>query len=862
MYGWLAEALEDGALVVTANRRLAGVLSEHYAQQQLQAGNKAWPSPAIRPWPDWVREELAEADISQVLPARLTSHQSRVLWEQCLRQQIPDPLLNIGGVVGQARDAWQLMHDYCVPLEEVERAARGRDQGVFVRAARAYRASLADEDWTDDAAATSLFARLLGNGAAPTPDKLVLAGFDRQTPAAERVLDALRGNGCRVSVVERGNAPARCRLTRFEDPEAELRAAGAWARRRLTDNPQQSVAIVAMHLERDAGRSARLVREGLAPGWQLGGRRYQMAVNVSYGQRLSLFPVIATALLALRWLHEDIRSTELSRLLRSDALGPGEWGERSRMELELRRWPDMQWSPERARRILYGNTESDSGWARILASLEAMRGDSSGVRRPSGWAMRFDEVLQALQWPGEMALDSVDFQLHNRWRELLNELARLDLVIASLTLGEALGRLRILAGETIFQPENREGLVQLLGPLEAAGMEFDHLLVCGLSSANWPPPGRPAALLSRDLQREHAMPDADPGDTLAYARRVLLRLAASGSNLACSFPLSEADAEQQASGLLAELGPAEDGSWKDPGWYAQAQTGTAMAVPVTGDEAPPVAEDESVTGGATTVNYQLMDPFSAFAFGRLGVRPIAPIMSGLPPNIRGSIIHRAVNALYHDRPTRAEIETGVAAGLDQRLPEILRYAFGWLEGRADPVLRQLLELEKRRVGNLLRSVVDLDLGRSDFRIAELEVPVTLELGNVKLGLRIDRVDSLAQGGGAAIIDYKTGRRRQFLNAGHEPTDGQLVAYTMALDEPVAELAFMNIDSRRVDYAGAGRDLTPDIDWDAELAGWQDDIRNAMRLFEQGDVRINGAFPAKDSRSFALLSRVRELQHGH
>ncbi|NNK36919.1 MAG: hypothetical protein HKP03_00445, partial [Xanthomonadales bacterium] len=508
MYNWLAEDLEDGALVVTANRRLANVLSDHYAQLQVQAGSKAWPSPAIRSWPDWLREMLAAADISQSLPARLSSHQSRVLWERCLRQQISSPLLNIGAVVGQARDAWQLIHDYCVSLDDVERAARGRDQGIFVRAARTFEAGLAAEDWIDDAGATRLVTQLVKSGATHVPAKLMLAGFDRQTPATKRLLDALRDKGCQVGAVATLKGPARRAMSSFEDSGAELRAAGAWARDLLTENPEHTVAIVAMNLERDAERCARLVREGLAPGWQLGGHRYRMAVNVSYGQRLGGFPMIATALLALRWLHEDIKSVELSRLLRSDSLGKGEGGDRSRMELELRRWPEMQWSPERASRVLCREEHAGSEWTRMLEALEAMRADKPGSQSPSGWAMHFHEVLQALNWPGDSSLDSVEFQLHNRWRELLNELARLDLVIASLSLGEALVRLRVLAGETIFQPENREGLVQLLGPLEAAGMEFDHLLVCGLSNANWPPPGRPAALLSRELQREYSMPDS------------------------------------------------------------------------------------------------------------------------------------------------------------------------------------------------------------------------------------------------------------------------------------------------------------------------------------------------------------------
>ena len=46
-----------------------------------------------------------------------------------------------------------------------------------------------------------------------------------------------------------------------------------------------------------------------------------------------------------------------------------------------------------------------------------------------------DETLKQLNWPGEAVLDSVDFQLINRWRELLNDLARLQLVVPSMTIG-------------------------------------------------------------------------------------------------------------------------------------------------------------------------------------------------------------------------------------------------------------------------------------------------------------------------------------------------------------------------------------------------------------------------------------------
>ena len=233
------------------------------------------------------------------MPARLNVHQSRVLWERCLRREISSPLLNIAAVINQARDAWTLLHDYCVTLDEAGKAARGRDQGIFARAARRFQASLTEQDWVDEAGLPALAAHLVERGATPLPGKLVLAGFDRQTPAVLRLLDVLRKRGCGVDMVNVGRATATARVASFEDTDAELRAAGAWARERLTRHPSASVAIVATHLERDAERSARLVREGLAPGWQTGSRLHHMAVNVSYGRRLGQFPMIATALLAL-----------------------------------------------------------------------------------------------------------------------------------------------------------------------------------------------------------------------------------------------------------------------------------------------------------------------------------------------------------------------------------------------------------------------------------------------------------------------------------------------------------------------------------------------------------------------------------
>jgi len=864
MYDWLTESLQGSSLVVTGNRRLARALIDHHASSQVESGRKAWRSPHILAWQDWLKELLATAELVAPLPTRLNMHQSRILWERCLRREISDPLVNTAALVRQSQETWTKLNEYCVPLEQVTGSAQGRDQRIFASAAMSYRSILDREGWVDDASIAALAAQLLRDGQAVAAGTLTFAGFDRFTPVALMLQDVLCATGSRIVDIRPPVPDRKGQVAAYENGDAEMRAAGAWARQALLDSSEQNVAIVTSQLERDSERTARLIREALAPGWQIAGRSHETTVNVSYGKRLSAYPAIAVALNWLRWSHEDIGSRDLSLLLRSPACGDGGMGGRSRLDIELRRLPIMSWSPKRFLKSFIRTSphaKSEDWFARVR-TLQAFRESAPGRDSPSQWAIRINTLLDKLNWPGNAALDSVDFQLVNRWRELLNDLARLELVAPSMSLGTVLSRLQTMAGETVFQPESEGAIVQLLGPLEAAGMQFDRLWVGGLSSSNWPPSGRPSPLVSRQLQRDYSMPDAEPADTLAYAGRVLQRLAASTDTLVFSYPLADGDVEQSPAGLIDSLARPGAHPGEDPGWYAAQLVECTSPVTISNDPVPAVTRDETIKGGATTIQRQLVDPFAAFALGRLGIRPLPPLVNGLPATLRGNLIHDALYELYRDLPSREIVASWSTADLERRIPVILSKTFARLESRADATLRQLLELEKHRVTDLLKQVVALDATRTDFVIEGLERSIDLIIDQVQLGLRIDRIDRIdrVDGDERVIIDYKTGQRRRFLNSSHEPDDLQLVAYACALAEPVAGLAYMNVDSRQVDLSGSGPEFTPDLDWNDDLARWRQEVVLAAQELQRGDVRINGSLPVKASRAVGLLSRIRELQH--
>ena len=524
MYAWLGEALaDDSSTVVTANRRLARELHAVHAARQLQAGINAWRRPAIYSWDEWLATLIESGRPGLVLPIRINAQQSRVVWEQCLRADIDDPLINIGSLAKLCRDTWTRLHEWQVPLTECQGTAAGQDQRIFARAAGRYDAQLRAREWIDDALLPDALAVAFEHGDLAPPGVLHLAGFDRISPQAARLVDAAVAAGAKRRVVD--TAPAgRTRIVSTETTDAELRTAGRWAREALQQDPSARIAIVVNDLEQQAARTARLLREGFVPGWQYAHGRFGQALNVSFGRRLGDYAAIHDALLMLRFLTSDLAAADISLLLRSPFFGAADNGGRARMELRLRDVPDRRWSKPALLQFLQPVAQKDShddaaAWLeRIGAAVERVQ---QWPRRQSaaGWAGAVDELLLSLHWPGDAALDSEDFQLVNRWRDLLNEFARLDLVAGAMTIDEAVARLGSLAGETIFQAETTTPVVSVVGVLEAAGREFDKLWVAGFTASAWPPPGRPLALVSRELQQRYAMPDSSPEDTTAFAER-------------------------------------------------------------------------------------------------------------------------------------------------------------------------------------------------------------------------------------------------------------------------------------------------------------------------------------------------------
>ena len=853
MYDWLPEALQGRGTVITANRRLARALRQEFAAQQLAAGIAAWETPAIFAWPDWLQVMLQDAGARDDLPTRINHHHSTLLWERCLRKELDDEVIGAGHIVRLARESHQRLADWGVGIRDVARTAQGRDQQAFAAAAGRYLGLIERERWVDDAGLAALLIERIRDREVGPQGRFTFAGFDRSRPVVERLREQLVDAGCEIADEPERPAVAPGLMT-FDTPDVELRAAGAWARRRLDNEPSARIGIVVPGLERDAQRFAGLVREGLVPGYRLSKDVPAEALNVSYGRRLASYALVSTALLWLRWLVRELRAPEVGHLLRSTLIGSGGAAGRARLELRLRGLPDREWSPYMITAAMQGKEEEAADWLQRVAGLTKLRRELPASASPAEWAIRVDSILDAAGWPGPASLSSADFQLLNRWRDLLNDLARMDLVSARMSLETALNQLESMAADAVFQPESELTQVHLLGPLEACGLEFDAIWLTGMTASDWPARGNASVLVSRRLQEERGMPDATPEETLEHSRRLLGRLCAAAPEVICSYPHVLDDAEQTVSELLDELGATPAAATSDPGWHAAQLAGIDRLASVD-DAAPPIDGTERLVGGASTIQAQLGEPAAAFIGGRLAARALDEQASGLPALLRGNLIHDALYKLYLDKPSRDEVAGWT--DVDARVAAAIDFAFARHERNADNVLLRLFAMERQRVAGLLREFLHVDVSRGAFVVDSVERTVDFVEAGVHLELRVDRIDRLPDGS-VAIIDYKTGAEKTFLTRQREPKEYQLVAYACALDEPVAGLALANVDSRSVVFHGAGASDTED--WPDVLETWSATVRSACAEMTRGDVRLDRRQSADDARALNLLTRFTERRH--
>lgn len=861
----ISEVLSAGATLIVPSPQRQAAIRAAWVDIQRDAGRTLWNTPRILTFGQFAERALQDQWARANLPDRLLPQGAE--WA-CLRESRRE--------AGGAAEARALLNSVRT-LADWRIFASPRVLGVSPESAlladaleTLHRLSV-DQDrkpmraWLDEIEAP--------------PESLFVAGLGNLPTAAR---ETLRRLGARDAGAGQSTSAASVSIATADNDEHELELIAAWCRAELVQDAGRRLLIVDAKLRQRRGLYDRLLSQTLAPSEWIAptARSASSTFAIEGGRPLAEFPVIAHALLTLRLLTGRLRFDEVVRWVRLPFLDGNDRMEGAAIEASLREGRKLEFHGEELAAFLEqtGGAAPVAIASRLRKALELLAGPK---RTPAEWSPRLLSALRVLGWYGARALRSDEQQTVNRWHALLDEYSALGPWLRNASASDAVSALADLAGERQFDPASVEAPITLTDSHDHPLVLYDAIWVAGLDAAQWPAAPRPDVFIPLRLQVAADVPWASAAAQTRAARESLAAWRASTGRLYCSWARLEGDAHRTMSPLLIHL--QDTSSHKGvriPPLAAALHRSELESL----DAEQGIRVDTSlpVAGGVKPLALQAECGFRAYGEMRLQASELESPAPGLDPRERGMLLHKALELIWIKLPGHFELSATEREVLRPTIADSVAAAVvSVFRGYVPMELRSAVERETHRLEKLLEALLDKERSRAPFTVEKLEARREVSIGGGQFELRIDRIDRL-EGGGYAILDYKSGEPRSLRWQGEEVRDPQLLAYLMAeRGRNVQALANVFLSSGRARFAGKSshKGLLPDVTglpgmnpnkvppeeiaaaWDAETARWLHGLQMLAAAYIAGDAPVQPAPDVCRHCHLTILCRRVELAAG-
>lgn len=790
----VAEALQAGAQVLTPNQRSAHKLLR-------ACMNPDAPVATLSSWMQSLWKMLIlTGKVDQVL---LNATQENVLWREAIAADAEvSALRSVDALADLASSAYStvLLHE---GRKLLPRHAESTDSRAFLRWIELFEQRLEMQRACIPGQLPALLLSFVANNnLSLTEAGVLLVDFDPLAPAHARLFGALEQNGCLIQTIQTTTADPAPFLLAAETPAEEIQHAALWLRGHLEKQPDARLALVVPALGELLPTLDRVLNAVLwAENTGLSGIASNRPYEFSLGKPLSQTSQIATAFFLLQLAGKPQHLQTLSVLLLSPSFGAsGSLDEQCAVAefdaYELRESRRLR--PERSLESLLRLAERSRRAERMPVLLQNLRALAqsaqeerligSKVRQTySRWADAFRAILGAAGWTSAVQRSSLGFQVHRRWESALDELSTLDFDNSRPTAAQTLNALARITAAMVFAPESHDAAVQVLGPLEVGGMQFDGVWFLGAGDLAWPATSALNALIPRTLALQLGIPGGSPTEAHERGRILTARIAGSAPEVVISYSKLMNGQHTRPSPALAGL---------------TTHSMLAQELPVPNDPRPmelvddlPTTQslpDAVVRGGAGILEHQAACAFRAFAQHRLGSTEPGRQTDGFDHGERGSLVHVVMQLFWEELADQRELRQLSPAEresfLDQCIQKALTEAHRTTETNWD---RAYLHTQHVRLRNLLLPWLEQELARPAFAVRTSEMSLEdVSLGPLRFRLRVDRIDETDTGD--LILDYKTGQADPREWRSERPEKPQLPLYAVLTPERVAGIAFAQL----------------------------------------------------------------------
>ncbi|MFI4962948.1 MAG: PD-(D/E)XK nuclease family protein [Legionellales bacterium] len=818
----LLDLMAQGATLFTPNNRLSGALLHQYFKHR---GTTNLDKPSCLPYNNALLQSYQKLKFQtpkQDHPIVLSDSQCQHLWRTIIKSQ---PSITYSeGLLNALLEAWEHCQYWHIDPEN-------QDFHYTPQTAQFQKWWNKASDHLQKKGLITEYqlANYLIDANKPLfTEAVVWVCFDSFNPQQMRLQDHLKNQGIAQYHYDLKDHEALPQLYAAADHNEEYQQLCLWLKLKLQQGDKR-IGVVIPDLQDQSLSIQRLLLSHFDPA----------DFDISLGQHLGEFPVIAHALSWLNLEQTHIPQHQATLLLQSPYIGHAkeEFIARSQylQDSTLLKDPILSFN-----RLILDTAVPTPKLSELLASIKPFP-KKACVQE---WVSLFQERLNAIGFPGDYGLNSLNYQCVNRFTAVFDELRKLSILTPILSAQEALYAFTQLMNNSIFQPQKAPAPIQISGLLEASGCEFDSLWVMGLTDNCLPQKARLSAFIPPQLQRSLHMPHSTPAKELLFAEQTLERLQKGSLSTVFSYPKLLEDTPNLPCSLITGFPDYE------PLLIKAAALKETCLIASEESYSLPIRPEEHISGGTSILANQAKCPFKAFAEHRLKAKPLPKITEDLDALEKGQIVHKVMELLWKTLKSQQELLHLSPEVLDKHIDNAIKTALSPFEKlHPDSFPSLIQEVEYTRLKRLVASCLEWERQRPPFEIAAVEESYSIPIAGLDFKVRVDRLDQV--GDKKWVIDYKSCLPASKPWNEDRPKEPQLLLYAL-LDEQINALVLLQLKSGTTACSGFSEEkysiagmssLKKGEHWDVRRTHWQDQLNLLAEEFQQGHCPPQPANPS-------------------
>jgi len=775
---------QQNTIVLTANSRLARHLQSNFDQYQQSQKLIAWETPQILPLQSWLELQFYKTNKKDQL--LLTDFQEECIWQEIISASKLD-VLQPTQLVKLVKQACDILMQWNITLDILQPFSEQNEVRCLIEWISQFRQYCFEKNWITRAE----LPQLLQTQTLTLPKKIILIGFDDLNPVLKSLFEIIEKDiSIETEFLTKNNIYKKQII--LKNTDEEIKTAAKWLKMQWEKNPDKKFGCVIPDLEKMRTKVQRIFLEYFAIE----------QINLSAGIALSKHNMIYTALTALKWCYTDLPIQEVSALLQSPylALNENEKNAGAQIDALLREKNKMQISIADVYSVI-PKIQSRYPEITLLSRLRALinyyHEKKSVELLPSTWAQHFICALKIIEWPAHHTQNSAEFQVLERFKKVMHSFSQLDFIYPTLKYKRALQLLNSMTQQTLFQAKSHDEPIQIMGALEASGILFDSLWVMGLHDGAWPAASKPHPLIPYAIQQQHNMPHATAKRELQFCQHMTKRLENAAKQVIFSSPASEGDQQFFPSRLIQEIAVIK---------YSELLLSNELSIAekifqhkriesCEDNVAPIISDFTNIHGGSNILKLQALCPFRAFATIRLKATALNQPVIGITPITKGILVHDVLHKIWGEINDHQLLNALTDESLTELIQSNIEKTFTEKDYQThQPHNHYFFSLEKKRLLILIKNWLTLEKSRPYFRVQERETECNIQIKNLPIKIRLDRIDQLSDGS-LFLIDYKTGLNN--INGWFQErlTDPQLPLY--AVFQANSQVSFSGIGFAQV-----------------------------------------------------------------